>query len=258
MSKFSKRHGFATTPTVQFRHSAPEGLRHSIVQAAYVHLSYDQIRTSICRTLYIAPDKGNWSEIPNIRDEVDYIIQDVEWYRVYDIIEGLVSFIEGTYGPYKAEQFVNQINEVFVDMGAGWQYTAGVGVVIRGDADFEDAVHNSAMTLTKSGFDVAAKEIREALSDLSRRPDPDLTGAIHHALGALEATARYLSGTNEDLGKLATKIGLPAPLDGALKHMWGYSSNFGRHVSPTKVPTSADAQLVVHLSCAYCRYLIDR
>lgn len=128
---------------------------------------------------------------------------------------------------------------------------------MRDDADFEEAVHSSQTALAQTGFDVAAKEIREALNDLSRRPEADLTGAIHHALGALEATARYVSGTNEDLGKLASKIGLPAPLDGALKQMWGSSSNFGRHVSPTKVPSQEQAQLIVHLSSAYCHYLAD-
>ena len=126
---------------------------------------------------------------------------------------------------------------------------------MRGDADFEDAVQSSQAALLSTGFDVAAKEIREALGDLSRRPEADLTGAIHHALGAIEATARYVSGTNDDLGKLASRIGLPTPLDGALKQMWGFSSNFGRHVSPTKVPSQEEAQLIVHLSSAYCRYL---
>lgn len=229
---FSKRHGFATPPAIRFRHDAPEGLRHAVIQAAYDHLTYEQIRTSICRTLYLAPDKGNWSEIPNIRDEVERIIQDVEWYRVYDAIEGLVSFIEGTYGYHATVEFADRINSVFVDTGAGWQLVAGDGIVIRGDADFEEAVHSSQTALAQTGFDVAAKEIREALNDLSRRPEADLTGAIHHALGALEATARYVSGTNEDLGKLASKIGLPAPLDGALKQMWGFSSNFGVSGAP--------------------------
>ncbi|WP_319568957.1 AbiJ-NTD4 domain-containing protein [Cohaesibacter marisflavi] len=255
---FSKRHGFASTPAIRFRHDAPEGLRHAIIQAAYDLLSYDQIRTSICRTLYLSPDKGNWSEVPNIRDEVETIIQNIEWYRVYDVIEGLVSFIEGTYGYNEAVQFADSINRIFCDTGAGWQYIAGEGVVMRGDADFEEAVQLSKDALQQTGFSVSAREIQEALSDLSRRPEPDLTGAIHHALGALEATARYISGTNDDLGKLAAKIGLPRPLDIALEKMWGFSSNYGRHVSPTKTPSDKDAQLIVHLSSAYCRYLAGR
>lgn len=254
---FSKRHGFATTPAIRFRHDAPDGLRYAVIQAAYDHLSYGQIRTSICRTLYVAPDEGNWSEIPNIRDEIQRIIQDAEWYHVYDAVEGLVMFIEGTKGFAATTDFVERINTIFTDTGAGWQLVAGEGVVMRGDADFEESVHSSHDALVQTGFDVGAKEIREALGDLSRRPDADLTGAIHHALGALEATARYIADTNEDLGKLASKIGLPSPLDGALKQMWGFSSNFGRHVSPTKVPSQEEAQLIVHLSSAYCRYLVD-
>lgn len=255
---FSKRHGFATTPPIQFRHDAPEGMRYAVVRAAHDHLSYKQIRESICRTLYLMPDPGNWSEVPNIRDEVLRIIQDADWFRVYDVIEGLCAYIEDTFGYNTTEQYAESINSIFNDTGAGWQLVAGKGVVVRGDADFEEAVTSSQEALSLTGFDVAAKEIREALGDLSRRPDADLTGAIHHALGALEATARYVSGTNESLTKLASKIGLPSPLDIALEKMWGFSSNFGRHVSPTKVPSQEDAQLIVHLSSAYCRYLADQ
>jgi hypothetical protein len=255
---FSKKHGFASTPPVQYRHDAPEGMRYAIIQAAYDQLSYDQIRTSICRTLHIAPDRGNWSEVPNIRDEVNYTIERVEWYQVYDIIEGLVSDIEGTYGYDRTVEFAARVNQIFVDTGAGWQLAAGEGIVIRGDADFEDAVQEAQSQLSATGYEVASKEIREALSDLSRRPEADLTGAIHHALGALEATARYVAGNNDDLGKLASKIGLPSPLDEALKKMWGFSSNFGRHVSPTNIPSAEEAQLIVHLSSAYCRFLADR
>ncbi|WP_034958136.1 AbiJ-NTD4 domain-containing protein [Erythrobacter longus] len=254
---FSKRHGFATVPPIQFRHDAPGGLRHAVIQAAYEHLSYSQIRTSICRTLYLVPNQGNWSEIPNIRDEVEDIIQGVEWYQVYDVIEGLVVFIEGTIGYAATEGFADRVNMIFSDTGAGWQFVAGDGIIIRGDGDFEEAVASSRDSLLQTGYDVAAKEIKEALGDLSRRPDPDLTGAVHHALGALEATARYITGSNDGLAKLASQIGLPKPLDQALEKMWGFASNSGRHVSPTNQPTPQQAQLIVHLSSAYCRYLAD-
>lgn len=255
---FSKRYGFAPTPPVTYRHDAPEGMRYAIIQAAYDQLSYGQIRTSICRTLHIAPDQGNWSEIPNIRDEVNYIVERAEWYRVYDIIEGLALFIEDTYGYDRTVEFATRVNQIFVDTGAGWQLVAGEGIIVRGDADFEDAVQEAQSQLSATGYEVASKEIREALSDLSRRPEADLTGAIHNALGALEATARYVAGSEQDLGKLVSKIGLPSPLDAALKKIWGFSSNYGRHVSPTKIPSPEEAQLIVHLSSAFCRILASR
>lgn len=253
---FSKRHGFASAPPILFRHDAPEGLRFGVVQAAYDHLSYDRIRTCMCRVLRASPDRGNWSEIPNIRDEVMSLIEDAEWYQVYDVIECLVEFIEGTRGYDSAAQFCAQINDLFADTGAGWQLKANEGIVLRGDAEFEEAVTRARTSLSQANYGVAENEIREALHDISRRPEPDLTGAIHHALGALESTARYLSGSEKPFNEVIAIVDVPKPLDSALSKLWGYSSNFGRHVSPTKVPSLKEATLVVHLSSAICRYLV--
>jgi hypothetical protein len=185
------------------------------------------------------------------------LIENAEWYQVYDVIEVLVEFIEGKLGYDNAVQFASQINDLFVDTGAGWQLKPGEGVVIRGDAEFEEAVERAQTSLSKANYGVAEGEIREALHDISRRPEPDLTGAIHHALGALESTARYLSGSEKPFNEVVALVGVPKPLDIALSKLWGYSSNFGRHVSPTNVPSLNDATLVVHLSSAICRYLVD-
>lgn len=253
---FSKRHGFASVQPITFRYEAPEALRYGIVQAAYDELSYDQIRTSICGTLRASPDRGNWSDVPNIRDEVEALMRGALWYRVYDVVEGLVAFIEGTRGYSAAAQFSDNINDLFVDLGAGWQLKPGEGIVLRGDVQFEDAVQESRRALLAAKFVVAENELREALHDISRRPDPDLTGAIHHSLGALEAAARYVHGSEKSFGDIVRDIGIPKPLDTALEKMWGYSSNFGRHVSPTNIPSLKDATLVVHLSSAFCRFLV--
>ena len=55
--------------------------------------------------------------------------------------------------------------------------------------------------LDETGLKRAANEMREALRDISRRPEPDITGAIQHAMAALEATAREATGqSNPTLG----------------------------------------------------------
>jgi AbiJ N-terminal domain 4 len=254
---FSKKHGFSSPPPVTFRHDAPRSLRYAVVTAAFAELSYDQIRTAICTTLMVQPDTNNWSP-NNIRDEIFGLIQWAEWYRVYDVIEGLASFIEGTLGYDAATGFIDRINEIFVDTGAGWQIKANDGIVIRGDAHFEDSVQNAQEALTDAGFVVAEKELREALHDISRRPTPDLTGAIHHAFGALESVARYVHDSEKSFGEIVKLLDIPKPLDTALEKLWGYSSNYARHVSPTNVPNLNEATLVVHLSSAICRFLVEK
>lgn len=256
---FSKRHGLISHPPVKYRYEAPASLRYAVVEAAYDHLSYDKIRTAVCRTLHQMPDRrNNWSEIPNIRDEVQQLMEDAEWPRVYDVAEHLVSVIEGSRGYDAAEQFVGALNDIFLETGGGWQYVPGEGIIIRGEEAFEDSIQQAMETLEEAGFSVAEQQLKEALQDVSRRPNPDLTGAIHHALGALEATARSIHGSDKSLADIAKQIGLPKPLDEALLKMWGFSSNYGRHVSPTKVPSLGEATLIVHLSSAYCRFLLDR
>jgi len=44
--------------------------------------------------------------------------------------------------------------------------------------------------LETAKLETAKTEIREALNDLSRRPTPDITGAIQHSLACLECVAR--------------------------------------------------------------------
>jgi hypothetical protein len=254
---FSKRHGFASTPEVRFRYGAPENLRYAIIQIANDVLSYSQIRAVVCRVIHEAPNPGNWSEVPNIRDEVQQLISSADWFYVYDIIEENLRIIEASRGYDAAVEYAKKINDAFVGTGAGWQLKAGEGIVIRGDAEFEDAVQQARDSLGNAGFSVAQNELREALRDISRRPEPDLTGAIHHSLGALEAAARYVNGSEKGFGDIVDQIGIPKPLDIALSKMWGYSSNFGRHVSPTNVPSLNDATLVVHLASAFCRYLVE-
>ena len=47
------------------------------------------LRPVVCNTLKKRPNPGNWSEYPNIDNEIHNLIDDCEWYQVYDVIEGV-------------------------------------------------------------------------------------------------------------------------------------------------------------------------
>ena len=101
--------------------------------------------------------------------------------------------------------------------------------------------------------------MQEALRDISRRPQPDITGAIQHAMGALEATARDVTGqSNDTLGQLISELSLPKPLDKAVDKLWGYASDRARHIREGQAVDTAEAEMVVIVACAVCTFLTGR
>jgi predicted DNA binding CopG/RHH family protein len=104
-----------------------------------------------------------------------------------------------------------------------------------------------------------ALEIHEALHDISRRPKPDRTGAIQHAIAALECTAREVTGEpNATLGALIPKLNLPKPLDVATEKLWGFASDRTRHMREGKGVSDDEAELIVSVSCAVSAFLSKR
>lgn len=256
---FSKRHNFAKTPPITVRTDAPDGLRYAVIQNAYdCGLSFSELRSVVCRVLLSAPDLNNWSEVPNIRDEVLYDIRHCDWYKVYDVAEALLAHIENTRGYDSGVQYAEAMNDFFVGAGIGWQFAPNQGIVYRGDEHFQVATNEAAATLEGSGRKNAASEIEEAIRDISRRPDPDITGAVSHSMAAVECVAQDVIGSKQTLGQMVGNLNLPKPLDEAVSKLYGFASQHGRHVSEQSRPAPEDGELLVQVSCAVCTYLAKK
>lgn len=146
---------------------------------------------------------------------------------------------------------------MFRKEGIGWQLVDGE-IRVRGPEAFEAIVKSASVTLSASGRTTAATEIHEALRDLSRRPDPDLTGALQHGLAALECVMRDACGDQKaTLGALLSKHKgvIPAPLDQAVEKIWGFASEQGRHVREGRQPDTEETELAVHVAAAVAAYL---
>ena len=70
----------------------------------------------------------------------------------------------------------------------------------------------------------------------------DLTGNARDTLGALLKKHPEM---------------LPKPLDQALDKLWGFASEYGRHIQESRNPSLAEAQLVVSTCSALITYLIE-
>jgi hypothetical protein len=253
MDSFSRRHGYLPDDVeISVREDAPRELRGVMVDIAYeAGLSPHDVRGAVCRVLRRREDPNNWTAFPNVDGEVRDHLDSCEWYEVYDVIESLAEEVE------KPEKFEQELNEYFRRRGIGWQLADG-RVQIRGPEAFERTVKDAGEALSEDNRTTAAQEIHEALQDLSRRPKPDATGSIQHALAALECVARDVTGDHKaTLGAIIKKHRglLPPPLDAVVDKLWGFSSEQGRHLREGREPAPEEAELAVHVAAAVATYL---
>jgi hypothetical protein len=145
-------------------------------------------------------------------------------------------------------------------MGVGWQLKDNL-IQIRGSDTHEELVRTAIEVISSSGLSTAQGEIAEAIRDLSRRPDPDLSGSVHHAMAALECVAReVIQDAKPTLGDLVSRHPewFPKPLDEIVSKAWGYASENARHGREDRKLDRTDAELIVGLCSVVTTYLLRK
>lgn len=260
---FSKRYGFHQPQQKEIKiiHDAPHDLRGFVVQLAYVcGLRPSKLRGIVCHVLKKRPDSCNWSDFPDIDSEVQDLLDSCEWYKVYDIIEGVAAELRKYPLSPEINKYESEINEYFHESGIGWKMHEGL-IEIRGTALYEQTVQVAEEQLNSTSLTTAQGELHEALVDISRRPEPDITGAIQHSVAALECVARRISGEEKaTLGKIISDHPdlFPKPIDKAVEKIWVYASEKGRHINEGREPAFEEALLIVEVSSALCTYLTKK
>lgn len=252
MSSFVRRYGhLIPSNPITIREDAPKELRRYVIELAYgTGLGEIELRDAICRALRVRPSAVTvWAA--DYQKETKELMLKCTWPKVYSAIESIYESC-----PRKAE-FEEELNQFFIDKGLGWQLTEGL-ITYRGEAAFENNLLRAEVVLGTANLATATQEMREAISDLSRKPHADVTGAIQHSLACLECVAREVAGGSKlTLGELikSRKDLVPEPLNSAIEKVWGFSSNQGRHLQEGKAPSFEDAELLVGLSAAISTYL---
>ena len=251
---FAKRHGYrAVDADVTVREDAPAELRAAVPQIALrAGMTYASMREVICRTLLAQPDPANRSEIPHIRDEVDGLLRNCKWFKVYDAAEALCAAAE----PARRRQFADLLNGFFRENGIGWEMREG-RIVFRGSKPFRETTWETVRMLEETNRPRAANEMRKAVLELSRRPAPDVLAAMLCVTEALQATAQDLTGQYKpDMDRLIPALDLPQPLASVVEKLWAYASDRAR--CKDCIPDAAEAELTVSIAGALCKFLAER
>lgn len=255
---FSQRHEFGAQEfKISIREDAPAILREGLlILAESVGLTLYVKRAEVCGVLLRRPNPANLLS-PSVAGEVESLVFEAPWYRIYDIAEAFYARLSRDNSDRK-EEFEGRLNVLLRENGIGWQMVEG-RIIARGSEVFAQAIKVATEAMATNGKQTAAHELREALADISRRPQADVTGSIQHAMAALECVAREVSGEHaKTLGKIVSELKLPRPLDDALEKLWGFASEQGRHLREGRTPRFEDAQLVVTVAAAVSSYLLHR
>lgn len=256
MPSFSARQGYSGQPKeITIREDAPESLRVTALETALaLGMTVNDMRETVCRVLRKRPDTGgNWS-YGNVKAEVEYLVYDCEWFRVYDIIEEInkVFVIRHQWSDYEAA-----INNCLFEEGIGWKL-AGGQVVARGDDAFQQSVGAAVQQLNQSRRPTASTHIQWALKALSERPTANTSGAVAQATSAVESLMSDITGEAMTLGQYLNRYSAsfhPA-LKRSLDGVYGYASDAGaRHGKEGIEPSFEAAQFAVTTCAAACTLL---
>lgn len=239
------------------RDDAPGNVRHGIFRiVSAAGLQPFQLRRVLCNRL-LARETAQIVADHQVLAEIEKMLAECLWYHVYEFVEDVYADLAAKRANL-ADEYSARINVYFAETGVGWEMQNG-RLQVRGGAGLDRALQSALDALGRTDRTTAQEQLREATKDLSRVPEAEITGAVQHAIAALECVARDLVGdTQITLGKLVKRYPdlMPATLAAVVDKAYGFSCNEARHLVEGSKIDFCEAELVVSLSASVITYLL--
>ena len=215
-------------------------------------------RHILCQALRIPPDPDNWSDYPNVDLEVGDLLAIRPWYRFFDALERIPTFLNWERIPTYHEL----MNALFADEQVGYRFESS-RLVRVGTEEFHDAVVSARTALQGDRFAEPRRQFERAYEFRNSLP-PDWANAIKEAVNSVEGALQVIYNRPGVALPTITTQHFPDHLPGGIKRMFGslYSQGSGtvgaRHASiGGNDPNGPRAELAIHLAAALHAYAIS-
>ncbi len=198
--------------------------------------------------------------LPGSPQDINQNIRDwffgAEWYKIYDLLEFMVTLHNFDKGMFKY-----RCNDILQKEGSGYRFVGEEIVPIVDEIELQ-AIEQAIDCCSKHQFDGARKHFDSALEKLSDRPKPDYRNSIKESISAVESVCVIISGERNferALKKLKDSIGLHPALEKGMSSIYGYTSDADgiRHAMIEESDCDlADAKYMLVSCSAFINYLI--
>lgn len=183
-----------------------------------------------------------------------------DYLEIYDFIDFVVRI--GVL-PVHVDIFVDEFNFVLKRELSGYRFVNYELAPITSEIEIsgiENAINDSA----KNGFIGVNLHLKNSLSKLSDRQNPDYRNSIKESISAVESICQQITGeTNAELGKAIKKLKGILPIHGALEQgfikLYGYASDGDgiRHAMMEEDSLDQEDALFMLISCSsFVNYLM--
>ena len=256
--RFSDREGVRVPKPIVYD-AAPDGLRYGLREILH-GLGYraptDQ-RRILCLAMRTSPDPDNWTDYPNVDDEVVRLLTFGPWYRLLDALERIPLYLS----PELTALYYSEMNLLLSEEGVGYRFEYGKLTRV-GAEEFHAALDQTRSALGNERFAEALRQLERAVEFRNSRP-PDWANAIKEAVNSVEATLQIVYARPGVALTTISSDDFPPELPSGIRQLFRslYSQGSGtvgaRHASiGGNEPTAARAELAIHVAAALHTYAV--
>jgi hypothetical protein len=180
------------------------------------------------------------------------------WYDVYNLIEFVVQ------GKDSSSTITVQFNAILAAELSAYRFVDRKLVPISSEAENKAIEH--AMKQTATQYSGASEHLKQAVTLLAKKPNPDYRNSIKESISAVESICAVITGDpNATLGKALKVIDAQAPLHAALRSAFeklcGYTSDAGgiRHALLEEAKLEQEDAVFMLVACsAFVSYVIAK